>query len=139
MATTMPLGLFCDGARRLVWNETSPPTPSPPTPPTPPPTTTTTTTHRRQDFYDAAIERQAQLPIVRLSLASILLFEKGAAAGSGGGAAPAAAAAERVLASARHVHAQLPRRLARRLVDLQLLPHVVVSNPHIQRVYHGEF
>jgi [3-methyl-2-oxobutanoate dehydrogenase (acetyl-transferring)] kinase len=35
------------------------------------------------------------------------------------------------------VHAQLPRRLARRLVDLQLLPHVVVSNPHVQRVYHA--
>ena len=28
-------------------------------------------------------------------------------------------------------------RLPRRLVDLQLLPHVVVSNPHIKRVYHA--
>lgn len=34
---------------------------------------------------------------------------------------------------------QLPRRLARRLLDLQFLPHVVVTNPHIRRVYHAYF
>lgn len=30
---------------------------------------------------------------------------------------------------------QLPRRLARRLLDLQFLPYIVVTNPHIKRVY----
>lgn len=37
--------------------------------------------------------------------------------------------------SARFVHAELPKRLARRLLDLQLLPHLVVTNPHIHTVY----
>ncbi len=31
--------------------------------------------------------------------------------------------------------AQLPKRLARRLMDLQFLPHIFVKNPHIRRVY----
>lgn len=30
---------------------------------------------------------------------------------------------------------QLPRRLARRLLDLQSLPHIVVTNPYITQVY----
>ena len=30
---------------------------------------------------------------------------------------------------------QLPKRLARRLMDLQFLPYIVVTNPHIKRVY----
>lgn len=30
---------------------------------------------------------------------------------------------------------QLPRRLARRLLDLQSLPHIVVTNPYISQVY----
>lgn len=30
---------------------------------------------------------------------------------------------------------QLPKRLARRLLDLQLLPYIVVTNPHIKKVY----
>lgn len=29
---------------------------------------------------------------------------------------------------------QLPKRLARRLMDLQFLPHLVVINPHIKKV-----
>lgn len=34
---------------------------------------------------------------------------------------------------------QLPKRLARRLMDLQLLPYIVVTNPHIKRVYNCYF
>lgn len=30
---------------------------------------------------------------------------------------------------------QLPRRLARRLLDLQSLPHIVVTNPYVSQVY----
>ena len=33
------------------------------------------------------------------------------------------------------VDLQLPKRLARRLMDLQFLPYIVVTNPHIKRVY----
>lgn len=32
---------------------------------------------------------------------------------------------------------QLPKRLARRLMDLQFLPHIVVTNPYIKRVYNA--
>jgi hypothetical protein len=37
------------------------------------------------------------------------------------------------------VQRELPRRLARRLLDLQLLPHIVVTNPHVTRVYHAYY
>jgi [3-methyl-2-oxobutanoate dehydrogenase (acetyl-transferring)] kinase len=40
-----------------------------------------------------------------------------------------------LLQAAAAAQADLPRRLARRLMDLQLLPHIVVANPHIRRVY----
>ncbi|RMZ55502.1 hypothetical protein APUTEX25_000085, partial [Auxenochlorella protothecoides] len=43
------------------------------------------------------------------------------------------------IASARFVQEELPKRLARRLLDLQLLPHLVVTNPHIHRVYTAYF
>ena len=33
--------------------------------------------------------------------------------------------------------AELPKRLARRLMDLQLLPYIVVNNPNIKRVVRG--
>lgn len=32
---------------------------------------------------------------------------------------------------------QLPKRLARRLMDLQFLPYIVVTNPYIKRVYNA--
>jgi Mitochondrial branched-chain alpha-ketoacid dehydrogenase kinase len=34
---------------------------------------------------------------------------------------------------------QLSKRLARRLMDLQLLPFIVVTNPHIKRVYEAYY
>lgn len=34
---------------------------------------------------------------------------------------------------------QLPKRLARRLMDLQFLPYIVVTNPHIKRVYESYY
>jgi len=151
-------------SRRLVWNESDAPPPPPrPTPtrtPPPPPRAAAAPSGSsgssgsslglRTDFYSsmtAAVERYAQLSVERLSLESI----RGNPSGGGSLPMPPAAAAANdrdreseseeaamIMKSARHIHSQLPRRLARRLVDLQLLPHVVVSNPHIQRVYHGE-
>jgi [3-methyl-2-oxobutanoate dehydrogenase (acetyl-transferring)] kinase len=41
----------------------------------------------------------------------------------------------KVLESARFTREELPKRLARRLLDLQLLPYIVVNNPHISHVY----
>ncbi|KAL3141620.1 hypothetical protein ABBQ32_004858 [Trebouxia sp. C0010 RCD-2024] len=40
-----------------------------------------------------------------------------------------------VLDSACRVQRELPKRLARRLMDLQFLPYIVVTNPHIKKVY----
>jgi signal transduction histidine kinase len=41
----------------------------------------------------------------------------------------------KILENARFSSEELPKRLARRLLDLQLLPYIVVNNPHIQQVY----
>ncbi|CAI6009980.1 unnamed protein product [Closterium sp. NIES-65] len=40
-----------------------------------------------------------------------------------------------LLRQARFVHRELPIRLAKRLMDLQFLPYIVVTNPHIKQVY----
>ncbi len=34
---------------------------------------------------------------------------------------------------------QLPKRLARRLMDLQFLPYLVVTNPNIKTVYNAYY
>lgn len=41
----------------------------------------------------------------------------------------------RLLSSANYVRTELPTRLAHRLRDMQTLPYVVVTNPHISEVY----
>lgn len=41
----------------------------------------------------------------------------------------------RLLASANYVRTELPTRLAHRIRDMQRLPYVVVTNPHIIDVY----
>lgn len=42
---------------------------------------------------------------------------------------------ERLISSANYVRTELPSRLAHRLRDIQKLPYVVVSNPHLSLVY----
>ncbi|RMZ83988.1 hypothetical protein DV737_g1262, partial [Chaetothyriales sp. CBS 132003] len=42
---------------------------------------------------------------------------------------------ERLLSSANYVRTELPTRLAHRLRDMQRLPYVVVTNPHLSIVY----
>ena len=42
---------------------------------------------------------------------------------------------DRLLSSANYLRTELPTRLAHRLRDMQTLPFVVVSNPHISHVY----
>ena len=41
----------------------------------------------------------------------------------------------RLLSSANYVRSELPTRLAHRLRDMQTLPFVVVTNPHMSHVY----
>jgi pyruvate dehydrogenase kinase 2/3/4 len=42
---------------------------------------------------------------------------------------------QRLLSSANYVRTELPTRLAHRVRDMQTLPYVVVTNPHISEVY----
>lgn len=41
----------------------------------------------------------------------------------------------RLISSANYVRTELPTRIAHRIRDMQRLPYVVVTNPHIQEVY----
>ncbi|CAL3973133.1 unnamed protein product [Diplocarpon coronariae] len=42
---------------------------------------------------------------------------------------------DRLISSANYVRTELPTRLAHRIRDMQTLPYVVVTNPHISQVY----
>ncbi|KAK9845511.1 hypothetical protein WJX81_008336 [Elliptochloris bilobata] len=76
------------------------------------------------NFYDSTVEQYALQPLEVLSLRQMLEFGKDAIYDKA-----------KVLKSARHAQRELPKRLARRLMDLQFLPHIFVKNPHIKRVY----
>ena len=41
----------------------------------------------------------------------------------------------RLLSSANYVRTELPTRVAHRIRDMQTLPYVVVTNPHMSHVY----
>lgn len=83
---------------------------------------------KADSFYDSTIERYAEQPIETLSLEQMLTIGRNVLSDP-----------SKIIQSARFVQEELPKRLARRLLDLQLLPHLVVTNPHIQRVYMGYF
>lgn len=75
-------------------------------------------------FYDHSIEKYALMEGQPLSLAEMLSFGRQCAG------VPAL-----WNKAAAHVQSELPIRLARRLMDLQFLPYVVVTNPHVLKVY----
>ncbi len=79
-------------------------------------------------FYDNAIQRYAEEQSEQVNLKKMM--EVGVAAWS----EPSA-----VLENARFLQRELPRRLARRLLDLQFLPYIVVINPNIKRVYEAYY
>ncbi|GIL47842.1 hypothetical protein Vafri_4491 [Volvox africanus] len=81
-------------------------------------------TIRAESFYDSTVEKYAAQDVEVLSLRQMLSFGRNAWDDP-----------EKILKSARYVQRELPRRLARRLMDLQLLPYIVVANPHIKKVY----
>ena len=81
---------------------------------------------RNSLIFRLSILQFALQPITPLTLARMLADGRAALADPSGAL---------LLDAARAAQADVPRRLARRLMDLQLLPHIVVSNPHIRRVY----
>ncbi|PNW81573.1 hypothetical protein CHLRE_06g252300v5 [Chlamydomonas reinhardtii] len=81
-------------------------------------------TVRAESFYDSTVEKYAAQDVEVLSLRQMLSFGRNAWNDP-----------DKVLKSARYVQRELPKRLARRLLDLQLLPYIVVTNPHIKKVY----
>ncbi|KAL6764791.1 pyruvate dehydrogenase kinase-like protein [Haematococcus lacustris] len=78
----------------------------------------------RMEFYDSTVERYAAQPVEVLSLYQMLEYGR-----------DAWCRPDKLTRSARFVQRELPKRLARRLLDLQLLPYIVVTNPHIKLVY----
>jgi hypothetical protein len=66
--------------------------------------------------------RYAEMPIHRLTIHELL------SAGSH-------ITDERIVSMAQHVQREICTRLARRLLDIQTLPYIVVENPHIQTVH----
>ncbi|WIA32443.1 hypothetical protein OEZ86_003265 [Tetradesmus obliquus] len=83
---------------------------------------------KADSFYDSTVEKYAVMPVETLSLEQMLHIGRNVASDP-----------SKVVQSAHFVQQELPKRLARRLLDLQLLPHLVVSNPHIKRVYNAYF
>ena len=76
----------------------------------------------RPNFYDSTVQRYSEMPIHRLTIHELL------SAGSN-------ITDERIVSMAQHVQREICTRLARRLLDIQTLPYIVVENPHIQKVH----
>ncbi|GJP50496.1 hypothetical protein CLOM_g9660 [Closterium sp. NIES-68] len=75
-------------------------------------------------FYDMTVEKYASLPLHTLTLRQMLAQGEEALKDP-----------NFMVRNARFVHKEMPVRLAKRLMDLQFLPHIVVINPHIKQVY----
>ena len=74
------------------------------------------------DYYDTTVQRYAAMPVDRMTMSRIM--------SAGDNVNP-----EKLIVMAQHVQKELSIRLARRLLDMQTLPYLVVANPHIQQVY----
>eukprot|EP01103_Thecamoeba_quadrilineata_P003240 TRINITY_DN13037_c0_g1_i1.p1 TRINITY_DN13037_c0_g1~~TRINITY_DN13037_c0_g1_i1.p1 ORF type:complete len:424 (+),score=68.27 TRINITY_DN13037_c0_g1_i1:52-1323(+) len=92
-------------------------------PPNTQPNQTTTESIPSISFYDTTLERYASKPLHRVTCRQMIDFSTGEIT------------SEKLLKSARYVHEELPKRLARRLTDLRTLPFVVITNPYFKRVY----
>jgi len=93
-----------------------------------PPTTTQPqgwfSNSRTPTFYDDSIEKWAGMPSEKVSLREMVAF-----------GARARDQPRLALKSASFLLKELPIRLASRLLDLHFLPYIVVTNPHIKKVY----
>ncbi|CAD6912413.1 unnamed protein product [Tilletia controversa] len=82
----------------------------------------------RRFYLNRVLEEYASKPATPISLRQLIFFGKGLARDK-----------DRILQSAEWVRKELPIRLAHRLRDLQALPFVVMSNPHLESVYRKYF
>ena len=79
-------------------------------------------------FYDNMIQKYASQHNEQFTMKELL--EQGKAAWEKPGV---------VLENAQFLQRELPKRLAKRLLDLQFLPYIVVINPNIKRVYEAYY
>ncbi|KAE8212978.1 hypothetical protein CF327_g3452 [Tilletia walkeri] len=82
----------------------------------------------RRFYLNRVLEEYASKPATPISLRQLIFFGKGLARDK-----------DRILQSAEWVRKELPIRIAHRLRDLQALPFVVMSNPHLESVYRKYF
>ncbi|KAK0546546.1 putative protein kinase [Tilletia horrida] len=82
----------------------------------------------RRFYLNRVLEEYASKPATPISLRQLIFFGKGLARDR-----------DRILQSAEFVRKELPIRIAHRLRDLQALPFVVMSNPHLESVYRKYF
>lgn len=78
---------------------------------------------RSISFYDTTLEQYASKELKRVTIRQMIEFCQGKVT------------PEKLLLSARYVHDELPKRLARRLMDLRTLPYIIITNPYVKRVY----
>jgi signal transduction histidine kinase len=78
---------------------------------------------RSISFYDTTLEQYASKELKRVTIWQMIEFCQGKVT------------PEKLLLSARYVHDELPKRLARRLMDLRTLPYIIITNPYVKRVY----
>eukprot|EP00013_Stygamoeba_regulata_P007333 CAMPEP_0177631776 /NCGR_PEP_ID=MMETSP0447-20121125/1927_1 /TAXON_ID=0 /ORGANISM="Stygamoeba regulata, Strain BSH-02190019" /LENGTH=407 /DNA_ID=CAMNT_0019133277 /DNA_START=192 /DNA_END=1415 /DNA_ORIENTATION=+ len=73
-------------------------------------------------FYDASVEYYALKPMRSMAMGYVLDYWK-------------TVSPDRILASARYLHTELPVRLARPIRAMQTLPFIVLTNPNIRDVF----
>ena len=84
--------------------------------------------------YDEArrsrtVQRYARMHVQKLTLGQMVAYGRDMTEG-------------KLIKSARHLHRELPVRLAQRIVDFQSQPYAVISNPYFKqvfRMYHDAF
>lgn len=76
---------------------------------------------RFASFYDRSFLEFAKKPVKTITLQDLTIIDEASHP-----------TAEQILQSARAVHATLPIRLARRIIDIHHLPYIVGTTPSIQ-------
>jgi [3-methyl-2-oxobutanoate dehydrogenase (acetyl-transferring)] kinase len=81
----------------------------------------------RKDYDDKGrsktVQRYASMSVTKLTLGEMMRYGEEMTEG-------------KLIKSARHLHYELPVRLAQRIVDFQAQPYAIISNPHFKQVYH---
>lgn len=69
------------------------------------------------------VQRYASMSVTKLTLGQMMQYGEEMTEG-------------KLIKSARHLHYELPVRLAQRIVDFQAQPYAIISNPQFKQVYH---